>query len=371
MAKKQDQLHNNKQRDSGGKLIFENATLCSQFLREYTGIEALKHVRPEDIEDMTERFVPMFTEERNSDVVKRVHLSDENELFLITLIEHKSSVDYNVSMQLLRYMVFIWEDYENRMNKTHAGASRTKDFKYPPILPIVYYEDTAEWTAVLDFRDRVFLNDVFSEFIPSFRYFLFKLQEHGQKELLSHRDEISLVMLINRLRNSREIRDIHFPDGYLQEISSRAPSDVLRTLSLVIATYLRELNVSESEINDLTDQIKERKMGRLFEHFEGYDIQEMRRKIVVAGIEGEARGITRGEDLRLIRMVCRKLKKQKNEPTIAEELDEDLETIHRICLAAKAQAPDYNVEKIYQVLHPEAADFDTDMKEKMLSLSGT
>ena len=64
-------------REPNRKLIFENATLCSQFLREYTGIEALKHVRPEDIEDMTERFVPMFTEERNSDVVKRVHLSDE------------------------------------------------------------------------------------------------------------------------------------------------------------------------------------------------------------------------------------------------------------------------------------------------------
>ena len=32
--------------------------------------------------------------------------------YLISLIEHKAQVDYNVVMKILRYMVFIWEDYE-------------------------------------------------------------------------------------------------------------------------------------------------------------------------------------------------------------------------------------------------------------------
>ena len=30
-----------------------------------------------------------------------------------------------------------------------------KDFRYPPILPIVYYEGSQKWTAPLHFRDRV------------------------------------------------------------------------------------------------------------------------------------------------------------------------------------------------------------------------
>ncbi|MBR1914418.1 MAG: Rpn family recombination-promoting nuclease/putative transposase, partial [Lachnospiraceae bacterium] len=38
---------------------------------------------------------------------------------MIALIEHKSTVDYNVSMQLLRYMVYIWEDYEKEQEKLH------------------------------------------------------------------------------------------------------------------------------------------------------------------------------------------------------------------------------------------------------------
>lgn len=36
----------------------------------------LKNVRPEDIEDVTERYLPMFTEERNLDMVKRIKIEE-------------------------------------------------------------------------------------------------------------------------------------------------------------------------------------------------------------------------------------------------------------------------------------------------------
>lgn len=60
----------------------------------------------------------MFTEERNSDIVKKVRLKgNETSFYLISLIEHKSRVDYNVIMQILRYIVYIWEDYEREQEK--------------------------------------------------------------------------------------------------------------------------------------------------------------------------------------------------------------------------------------------------------------
>ncbi|MDE5680003.1 MAG: Rpn family recombination-promoting nuclease/putative transposase, partial [Lachnospiraceae bacterium] len=102
---------NSRTRDSAGKLIFENPVLCAQFLRGYLDIPLLKEVQPEDIEDVSERYVHMFTEERNSDVVKKVHIkNDGTPFFFISLIEHKAKVDYNVVMQVFRYMAFIWED---------------------------------------------------------------------------------------------------------------------------------------------------------------------------------------------------------------------------------------------------------------------
>ena len=119
-----NQLSNSKPHDSSSKLIFGNAELCSQFLRNYMDIPLLKNVRAEDIEDVTERYIPMFTEERNSDTVKRVKISENSTFYFVSLIEHKTKVDYNVSMQLLRYMVYIWEDYEREREGKRGSVIR-------------------------------------------------------------------------------------------------------------------------------------------------------------------------------------------------------------------------------------------------------
>ena len=43
-------------------------------------------------------------------------------------------------MQILRCMIHIWEDYEKEMKKRYTHISERKDFRYPPVFPIVYYE---------------------------------------------------------------------------------------------------------------------------------------------------------------------------------------------------------------------------------------
>ena len=60
----------------------------------------VKDIKPEDIEDYTDRFTSYFGVEFEADTVKKIHIRNENgeksEIFLISLIEHKTEVDYNV-----------------------------------------------------------------------------------------------------------------------------------------------------------------------------------------------------------------------------------------------------------------------------------
>lgn len=286
MAKEKNLITNSRVHDSSSKIIFGNAELCSQFLRNYMDMPILKNVKAEDIEDVTERFVPMFTEERNCDTVKRVKISEKDTLYFISLIEHKTEVDYNVSMQLLRYMVYIWEDYEKEMEKKHKGISKTKDFKYPPILPIVYYEGTGEWKAGCNFKDRILFEKAFEPFTPSFFYKLIQLNGYSVKELLDKKDELSLVMLINRMQNAAEFKELELPEDYLKNLSEHSTDELLDIISKVIEVMLRHLNVTETEVEKFTGQVKERKMGELFEHFIGYDVQATRKE---ARAEGEER----------------------------------------------------------------------------------
>lgn len=294
------QISNSKPHDSGSKLIFGNAELCSQFLRNYMDIPLLKNIRAEDIEDVTERYVPMFTEERNSDTVKRVKISEKSAFYFISLIEHKTKVDYNVSMQLLRYMVCIWEDYEREMERKKKGISKTRDFRYPPILPIVYYEGAGKWTAPCNIKDRIFFDEAFEPFTPKFFYKLVQLSAYSVEELVGKNDELSLLMLINRLQNSSEFCELDLPKDYLKNLSENSTDELLGIIARVTDSMLRHLELSENEITEFTEQVKERKMAELFENFvNDIDMSSLykialERRSWKAMKEGEAKGREKG-----------------------------------------------------------------------------
>lgn len=273
-------LLNSKTKDSSGKIIFGDPVLCSQFLNGYVNIPILKNVHPEDIEDVTNRFVHMFTEERNSDVVKKIRLKDEKTPFyIISLIEHKSDVDYNVTMQVLRYMVFIWEEYEKEMEKKQKGISKKKEFQYPPILPIIFYDGVKSWTAATRLKDKILLSDVLTQYIPDFQCVLVQLKNYSNAELIKRKDELSLIMLIDKLRNIEEFNQLNLEldNDFFKEVIQHSPEYLLNIVAHIIEILLSKLNVTDNEAVEFVDQVKERKMGELLSNFKGYDVQETRR----------------------------------------------------------------------------------------------
>ena len=88
-----------------------------------------------------------------------------------------------------------------------------------------------------------------------------------------------------------------------------------------------------------------------------YDEEETLRQLgqqsyeggVAAGIEQRREeGKLVGEEQRLFRQVCTKLKKGKTPEVIAEELEEDLSPVRSICEAAEEFAPEYDWKAVYE-----------------------
>lgn len=65
----------------------------------------------------------------------------------------------------------------------------------------------------------------------------------------------------------------------------------------------------------------------------------------------EERGIQQGEEQKLIELICRKVKKGKALPVIAEELEEEISVVSPIYDAVLENAPDYDCGKVYAFLH--------------------
>ena len=66
--------------------------------------------------------------------------------------------------------------------------------------------------------------------------------------------------------------------------------------------------------------------------------------------QGLEQGLAQGQELNLISLICKKLKKDKSIEQIAEELEEEISVIELICKVASDFAPEYDVHEIYQAL---------------------
>ena len=227
----------------------------------------------------------MWQEERDSDTVKKIHLKNQGEmdtLYLITLIEHQTKVDYDMSFRILRYIVLILTDYAAEAEKKQPGCTALKGFRYPPVLPIVFYDGEQNWTAAKNFQERTALSDLLGEYIPNFQYLVVPLSRYSNQELIEKEDELSLIMLIDKLRSAADFHELkEIPDDYFENISRDSPQTLLKLISKIVAAFLHRLNIP-----------KERDFKMFFDHFEYYDVQATRRKSKAEGkAEGKAEAI--------------------------------------------------------------------------------
>ena len=162
--------------------------------------------------------------------------------------------------------------------EAQEGITKRKGFRYPPILPIVFYDGPGAWTAAVNFQERVYLNEMLGEYIPSFRYLVIPL--------------------------SRE-----------------SPESVLKLIGKILAVLLVRLNVPKEEVEEFTDRIERREFGMLFEHFEAYDVQETRR---ISREEGREEGRVALVEAILELLADKGSISEKAEEKIKEETDLDV-----------------------------------------------
>ncbi|MBU5481979.1 Rpn family recombination-promoting nuclease/putative transposase [Blautia sp. MSJ-19] len=270
-------------RNANSREIFKNDMLTSQFLRNYTNIPLLSNVMPEDIEDVSQKYQAFLGVEFEADTIKKVYIrrmdgTIEREVYVLSLIEHKSDIDYDVAMQLLRYMCVIWQEYKATQNKIQEGSSRRKNFRYPLIIPIVYYEGEKEWTAGLHLKDRIDFSEEMAEYIPDFTYQVVSLNKYTNEELSKKHDEMSLVMLTNKIQSSEDIEGFRNVTEAMVNSPYVDASDEKKEVYKKILWYLlMKMKVLSENSRKMRGGTGENARGYLFENMEEIDIGALKR----------------------------------------------------------------------------------------------
>ncbi|MCL2093968.1 MAG: Rpn family recombination-promoting nuclease/putative transposase [Treponema sp.] len=284
--------------DNTFKRIFSNNQLFAEFIKDFIHIDLLQDIQPEDIEDLSERFLPLFQEQRDADTVKRINLKTETPLFVITILEHESKVNYRASFKMLQYISLVLDNWEKEAEREDPGSSFRKDFKYPPVLPIVFYDGKDTWTAERNFLNRTHLSDVFEKYIPKFEYELVNLNDHSVEGVMNFKDALSLLLLVDKIRKSNDPNLLPLPSDYLEALRLQIPDNLGKLINDVIRVFLAQSGIAREEVEQYllaVEKADHKEYGGMFEAAIESILEEREEARAEGRAEGKAEGRVEGE----------------------------------------------------------------------------
>ena len=203
-----------------------------------------------------------------------------------------------------------------------------REDRLAPVITICLYYGTGEWEGPRELYDLLDIPEEYEDMKPFMSNYKVNLVQPTDVDPENFRTDLKLIFsLLAMSSDGMGMRK------YIQEHSeefSHIPYetyDCLRELLHVDKWWKAESKIEKGEVD----------MCRALE-----EIAEMARQ------EGKTEGRENGEQIMLIKFVTRKLLNGKQEEEIALELDEDRDTVTRICRAAAKFAPEYDSEAIYR-----------------------
>jgi predicted transposase YdaD len=150
-------------------------------------------------------------------------------LLVYILFEHKSSPDRRTSLQLLRYMVGIWETWSSRKENRNWR-------QLPPIIPVIFSHAERRWMYPLEFSALVRQPKGMDlrELTPRFRPLLLDLTARGEGELGAE-TMVSALLRIFKHATARSTADLGLA---LEQIKRLGPSERDQGLMQAVLTYL-------------------------------------------------------------------------------------------------------------------------------------
>jgi predicted transposase/invertase (TIGR01784 family) len=145
--------------------VFSNVENAKDLLRNALPESISKEIDYDNVNVLPNSFIDKNLKDSYSDLLIETKLKGEM-TYIYCLVEHKSYLDKYVFLQLLGYMVKIWQrDFDNK-----------KEY-LTPIIPMILYHGENKWTIGVDFSLYFKNKERFKDYIPNFKSVLYDLED--------------------------------------------------------------------------------------------------------------------------------------------------------------------------------------------------
>ncbi|OXS25271.1 MAG: transposase [Acetobacterium sp. MES1] len=231
------------------KDTFSNPLVVRDFIENYLPESILKLVDLNELEIQNSSHVDEELNEVFSDMLFRTKINQKDG-YLYFLFEHKSYPDRMVALQLLTYMVRIWNEKVNRKTDTHIAV----------IIPIVICHGETKWKIGSMFSDLILNFDTLPEeigqMIPNFNYQLYDLSQFSDEDI---RGNAELIIALSVARDIFKKSGEEFLETIFKAARALAELDEKKTGIQYFETCMRYILTSGPKLTkeQLTTVIKQ------------------------------------------------------------------------------------------------------------------
>lgn len=217
--------------------------VAADFLRSYLPKNVLAHLRLDTLAICKDTFVGADQAGHYSDLLYAVRLTGGNPGFVYFLFEHKSYPDHFVSLQLLRYLLEIWELYR----KQHRGCQAL-----PLIIPVVVYHGKTPQRGI-PLAELIILPDTeLACYVPNFDMAFYDFSPRSDFDI---KGQIILRLVLSCFRAKNQPTTVGHMADILRLLSRLDDSATSMHWVQAIFRYLTQtMDINQGVVHDLVKQ---------------------------------------------------------------------------------------------------------------------
>jgi predicted transposase/invertase (TIGR01784 family) len=226
------------------KETFSRLEVAQSFIEELFPSEIKEKINLTDLKRISESFIDGEFQEHFSDIIYQTTLANQKTLVTL-LFEHKSYTVPFIQVQLLQYIINIWQQ-EIKDGKTVLSL----------VIPIVIHhgEQTWEYKSLKSYFADV--PQVLHKFIPDFDYLLFSLTDIADDRLASIKN-VMLSLSAMLLKHSHDENDefMKLSDFWLKKIEELDAQQQLDFIKSVFVYIQNAIDLTNNKIPTIFTQV--------------------------------------------------------------------------------------------------------------------
>lgn len=236
----------------------EVAELINQF------VEPREEVKKEDLVRYTNSYITKKYKAKEADLVYKLK---KQEVFF--LIEHQSSIDYNMPYRMLNYILDIMREWSR-------NRKIGKNTNYPIVVPIVIYTGSQKWKMPKNFKEKQIGNYVFERYKIDLEYNFIDINKIAKQTLLEKDTMFGYSMMIEKAKDCEELTQNLF--RIIKNTNHKKHLEEIRDIIVYLLNNVLGRKAQQELLEEIERKVGEKGMSELIERLRRENMEKQRKK---------------------------------------------------------------------------------------------